>query len=121
MPVHKILLVEDDELSARLMRFLIEREGYSMHHASDGRSALAMAQDLCPDMLILDINLPDIDGFAVLAELQQHIARYQTKVLMLTGKASDADMVKATQLGACGYLIKPFQPAELISKIQSVW
>lgn len=117
MSAPAILLVEDDEITANLVRFLVERQGYTLHYAADGNAGLAKARELAPDLLILDVLLPFLDGFSVLAELRKAPATAALPVLMLTGKTRESDIVKALDMGANDYLVKPFQPAELTARI----
>jgi DNA-binding response OmpR family regulator len=114
---HKILLIEDDEITANLVRFLVERQGHQFHWAANGSAGLEMARELVPDALILDVLLPYLDGFSLLSEIRGHEATAGIPVLMLTGKTRESDIVQALDMGANDYLLKPFQPAELTARL----
>lgn len=118
----RILMVEDEEDIAFLIRFLLERNGYSVEHAADGRQALAyLAPDAdrpVPDLVLLDIMLPYHDGLEILEGLRAQPAWQAVPVLMLTAKAREADIVRALELGADDYVTKPFQPDELLARLR---
>ena len=99
------------------MRFLVERQGHQFHHAADGENGLILAQELRPDVLILDVLLPLLDGFSILDRLRNQPDTADMHILMLTGKTRESDVVKALEMGASDYLVKPFQPAELTARI----
>lgn len=120
MSTPTILYIEDDQTSAQLVRFLMERQGYAFHHAADGRAGLELARSLRPDVIILDVLLPLLDGFQVLESLHADAETAQIQVLMLTGKTQSSDIVKALAIGANDYLLKPFQPAELTARVNKL-
>ncbi|SDL69640.1 Response regulator receiver domain-containing protein [Franzmannia pantelleriensis] len=119
----RILMVEDEEDIAFLIRFLLERNGYAVEHAADGRQALerlglsAAGSDI-PDLVLLDIMLPYHDGLEILERLRDQPAWQAVPVLMLTAKAREADIVRALELGADDYVTKPFQPDELLARLR---
>lgn len=115
----RILMVEDDEDIAFLIRFLLERNGYAVEHAADGRQALEVLTELAPvDLVLLDIMLPYHDGLEVLEHLRATPGWEEVPVLMLTAKAREADIVRALELGADDYVTKPFQPDELLARLR---
>lgn len=117
MKTCKVLLIEDDEIVAGLVRFLVERQGHRMEWLSHGANALDQVLTMQPDALILDILLPYVDGFSLLSELRGHADTARLPILMLTGKTRESDIVKALDMGANDYLSKPFQPAELTARL----
>ncbi|APX93351.1 two-component system response regulator [Halomonas sp. 1513] len=119
----RILMVEDEEDIAFLIRFLLERNGYAVEHAADGRQALErlsepVADGDIPDLVLLDIMLPYHDGLEILERLRAQPAWQAVPVLMLTAKAREADIVRALELGAEDYVTKPFQPDELLARLR---
>jgi DNA-binding response OmpR family regulator len=113
-----ILLVEDDEHIAYILRFLLERHGFAVEHAADGRQALERFGRSPPDLVLMDIMLPYHDGLELLERLRAEPAWNATPVLMLTAKAREADIVRALDLGADDYVTKPFQPEEVLARVR---
>ena len=116
MSTPTILYIEDDQTSAQLVRFLMERQGYAFQHASDGRAGLELARSLRPDVIILDVLLPDMDGIELLANLRRDSDVY---VIMLTARTEEVDKIVGLSVGADDYLTKPFSPRELIARIKA--
>ena len=112
-----LLIVEDDEDIAHLIEVNAADAGYSPHVASDGYEALDLARRLRPSLIILDVMLPDIDGFEVCRRLR---AQIDVPILMLTARDGTADRVKGLQGGADDYLVKPFSFNELLARIQAI-
>ena len=112
------LLVEDEEDIAFVLRYLLERNGFVVDHASDGRQALAKFDGAVPDIVVLDIMLPYHDGIELLGQLRGRDGWGEVPVLMLTAKAREADIVRALELGADDYVTKPFQPEEVLARIR---
>ncbi|MCA9945570.1 MAG: response regulator transcription factor [Anaerolineales bacterium] len=111
------ILVVDDELTLRnTVKAYLEQEGYAVHTAADGRSALHIFRDFQPDLVVLDIMLPEIDGLELLRQLRQTSDVY---IIMLTAKADEADKVIGLGLGADDYVTKPFSPRELVARIKA--
>jgi DNA-binding response OmpR family regulator len=113
----KILVVDDEASIVTSVRAYLEREGYAVHTAEDGPSALRAARTFAPDLVILDIMLPGMDGLEVLRRLRQDSQVY---VLMLTAKSDEMDKVIGLELGADDYLTKPFGLRELMSRIKAL-
>lgn len=113
----KILIVDGDTASSMALRSKLEREGYATHVASDGAQAIDLTRTHTPDLIILEINLPEIDGFAVC-----RILRFErdTPILMLTTRQDEADRVRALDMGADDYVIKPFLPNELLARVRAL-
>ncbi len=112
-----ILIVDDDVELVGLLRFALSGAGYSVVTAFDGEQALARLADALPDLVILDVNLPLMDGFSVLEELRK---TSQVPVMMLTVRAAEEDEVRGLDLGADDYLRKPFSPRALLARIRSL-
>ena len=113
---YKILVVDDELTLLNTVRAYLEQEGYTVQTATDGRSALHIFRDFQPDLVVLDIMLPEIDGLEVLRQLRQTSDVY---VLMLTAKADETDKVIGLGLGADDYVTKPFSPRELVARIKA--
>lgn len=118
MTARKIMLIEDDDIVAGLVRFLVERQGHELEWLNTGADAVEAVTRLAPDALILDVLLPHQDGFAILSKLRAQPETARLPVLMLTGKSREQDIVQALELGANDHLAKPFQPAELTARLQ---
>lgn len=113
----RILVIDDDvELSALLKEFL-EREGFEVSFAHDGKTGLERALDGAADMIVLDVMLPGIDGFEILRRLRQ---KSRIPVLMLTARGEDVDRIIGLEIGADDYLAKPFNPRELSARIRAI-
>lgn len=113
----KALVVDDDRVLADLVAFTLQREGFEVVQAYDGQSALRRWQSDQPDIVVLDVNLPDIDGFSVCRQIR---AESDTPIIMLTVRGEEDDVVQGLQLGADDYIQKPFSPRQLIARIQAV-
>ena len=118
MPQRTILLVEDEETLARAVAFTLEREGYRMLTAADGAVGLAMAREAKPDLLLLDVMLPNIDGFDLCRILRRETTM---PILMLTAKVDEVDRIVGLELGADDYLTKPFSMRELVARIKALF
>lgn len=113
-----VLLIDDDDLIAGLVRFLVERMGHTLQWAPDGESGLRMLSDSKPDLIILDLMLPFIDGHELLRKIRSQPLTQDTPVLMLTGRTSEADIERVMSAGASDFLAKPFQPAALSLRLE---
>ncbi len=115
-----ILVVEDDEHIADLLRFLLERQGYHVEVRSDGRSALSLINNsqTRPCMILLDVMLPFIDGFELVEAIRRRADWATVPLVMLTAKTAEADIVRALDAGANDYIVKPFQPNELMARVR---
>ena len=113
------LVVEDDDQIAYLLRFILEREGFRVELASDGRAAVALVERLAPPTLVmLDVMLPHVDGYQLLGMIRARADWQAVPVLMLTAKSQEKDIVRALDSGASDYLVKPFKPDELRARIK---
>ena len=111
-----ILIVDDDVELVGLLSFALETAGYNVATAFDGREALLRAREHKPDLMILDVNMPNQDGFSVLADLRTFS---QVPVIMLTVRATEEDEIHGLDLGADDYLRKPFSPRALLARVRS--
>jgi DNA-binding response OmpR family regulator len=113
----KILIVDDEETIREVVRRYLEREGYSVTEAADGYEALDQIRSISPDLIILDLMLPGIDGLS----LTQHIRQdRQIPILMLTAKGEASDRIRGLDLGADDYVAKPFSPQEVILRVRAI-
>lgn len=115
-----ILIVEDEIDIAQLVSFNLERAGYSTDIVHDGREGLERIQKDQPNLVILDLMLPGMDGYQILKEMQRDTRSHSIPVLMLTAKSQIDDRIKGLELGADDYLTKPFSPKELILRAQAI-
>ena len=113
-----LILAEDDDLVAALISDRLARDGYTIRHHVDGESALADALQSPPDLVILDVMMPKMNGFEVLGRLRDAEQTADLPVIMLTGRGREEDVVHAFDLGATDYIIKPFSPAELAVRVR---
>lgn len=116
--VSRILVAEDDPISATILRHRLEKEGLEVTHMPNGREAYERAIDETPDLVILDVKMPGMDGFEVLERLRRVQAFSTVPIIMLTSMGSEADVVRGFQLGADDYVLKPFSPIELSARVQ---
>ena len=117
---HKILIVEDEVDIATLVTFNLQRAGYAVDMVHDGREGLEKILKDQPDLVILDLMLPGMDGFSILKEMQRDIRANTIPVLMLTAKSQIDDRIRGLESGVDDYLTKPFSPKELILRVQAV-
>ncbi len=113
-----ILVVDDDPDIARFVEVNLRSAGYDVAVAGDGEEALARAADLRPDLVLLDVMMPRIDGFEVAQRLRRSPTTANASIIMLTAKALSADKVTGLQAGADDYIIKPFDPIELLARVK---
>jgi two-component system response regulator AdeR len=112
-----ILVVEDEREIAEILLAYLARHGMRAVHAADGRRALELHHSLKPDLVLLDVQLPQVDGWKVLAEIRH---RGDTPVIMLTAMDQDVDKLTGLRIGADDYVVKPFNPAEVVARVQAV-
>lgn len=115
----KILVIDDDDLIAKMCSTALSRAGFRPVSALDGRSALTMAAEESPETILLDIGLPDLDGYEVLSRLKSDPALADIPVIMLTGRLDPDDVVQALDKGAHDYLRKPFDVAEMLARVRT--
>ena len=112
-----VLVVEDERKLRDLLRSYLERDGFSVLSAGTGAEALTLASNAKPDLVVLDLGLPDIGGEAVATELRESS---NVPIVILTARAEEADRVRGLQLGADDYVTKPFSPRELVLRVRAV-
>jgi len=115
-----ILIVEDEPEIARLIQMSLETEGFSCYSCRDGLSALRVFQEQQPDLIILDLMLPGLDGLEVCARIRQKPGAKDPYILMLTARGEEIDRVIGLSTGADDYLVKPFSPRELVARVRAL-
>lgn len=113
-----ILLIEDNEQNRYLLTFLLEQHGYTVAWAGDGASGIEAAQRLTPALILLDIQLPTMDGYSVARALRQHTTLRDTPIVAVTSYAMPGDREKAMASGCTGYIEKPINPATFVAEIR---
>ena len=117
MSMGKVLIVDDDQNICELLRLYIEKEGYDTRIANDGKAALEVFDEYNPDLIMLDIMLPELDGWQVCREIRK---KSQCPIIMLTAKSELFDKVLGLELGADDYVVKPFEAKEIVARIKAV-
>ena len=117
MPGQKILLVDDEPHIVELARMYLEKEGFAVHSAPDGEEALQMIASIGPDLVVLDLMLPKLDGWEVCRRVR---AESDLPIIMLTARDDAVDKIVGLELGADAYLTKPFNPRELVAWVKAV-
>ena len=113
----RILVVDDEERMVRFIRLNLEHDGFLVSEAFNGRQAIQRLRDVSPDLILLDVMMPDLDGFEVLQMIREIS---NVPVIMLTAKGEEDDRVRGLELGADDYVGKPFNPRELVSRVKAV-
>jgi two-component system, cell cycle response regulator DivK len=114
----RILLVEDQEDNRRIMRDLLSASGYQLVEANDGEQGLALAASEVPDLILMDIQLPGLDGYEVTRRIKANAALSHIPIIAVTSYALSGDDQKAFAAGCDGYVTKPFSPRQLLAKIR---
>ena len=120
MAAQKILVCDDERHIVRLIQVNLERQGYQVVTAYDGKEGLEKVKSEKPDMVVLDVMMPYMDGFEVLKHIRRDPETESLPVIMLTAKAQDKDVFEGYHYGADMYLTKPFNPMELISFVKRI-
>jgi two-component system KDP operon response regulator KdpE len=113
----RILVVDDEERMVRFIRLNLEHDGFLVSEAFNGKQAIQRLRDVSPDLILLDVMMPDLDGFEVL-QMTREISN--VPVIMLTAKGEEDDRIRGLELGADDYITKPFNPRELVSRVKAV-
>jgi DNA-binding response OmpR family regulator len=113
----RILIIEDEANIASFVRLYLEKAGFVVEHAASGEAGLARVEAVAPALVLLDLNLPDIDGLEVCRRLR---AASQVPILMLTARDDDIDKIVGLEVGADDYMTKPFNPRELVARVKSI-
>lgn len=116
----KILVVDDEEDLVKLVKYHLERDGYKVLSAGNGEDALFLVRRERPELIVLDIMLPKIDGLEVCKKIKADPALEKTAIVMLTAKGEESDIMIGLKLGADDYVTKPFSPKELVARVQAV-
>lgn len=116
----RVLVVEDEPDQQELLRFNLAREGYDVCCADDGREALARIREARPDLIVLDLMLPGLDGLEVCRKVRNDPTTSSVPIVMLTAKAEDSDVVTGLELGADDYVTKPYSPRVLLARVKAV-
>jgi DNA-binding response OmpR family regulator len=115
-----VLAADDDEDILALVAFRLERSGYTVVQARDGQEALELARSEKPDLAVLDVMMPKLDGFELTRRLRAEEATSRIPIILLTARAQDADVQTGFDAGADDYLRKPFSPQELRTRVQAI-
>jgi two-component system, OmpR family, alkaline phosphatase synthesis response regulator PhoP len=116
----EILIVEDEAEIAQLIQLYLEKEGFNCRTCRDGLSALQVFQEQKPDLLILDLMIPKLDGLEVCARIRQKPGAKDPYILMLTAKGEELDRIIGLSTGADDYMVKPFSPKELVARVRAL-
>ena len=116
----KIAVIEDNKTNIKLIRYQLEAEGFDIHIEETGNAGLKMIKNQKPDMIILDIGLPDIDGFEICKRLRNDTNTKNYPIIMLTARGEDRDKIEGLSLGADDYVTKPYNAEELILRINNL-
>lgn len=116
----KILIVDDEPNILLSLEFLMKKEGYSVFIARDGAEALEILCDEIPDVVILDIMMPEVDGYEVCAYIKSRETLTDTRIIFLSAKTKDADIEKGYAMGADLYISKPFSTRQLVKEVKSL-
>jgi len=118
-PLASALVVEDDEDLAYLLQYMLLRDGFIVHSATNGRDAREYIENSAPtDIVMLDLMLPYIDGFELISTIRENTRWMSTPVIVVSGKVTERDIVRALDAGANDYVTKPYNPQELVARIR---
>lgn len=120
MSYGKILIIDDEQHIVELLRFNLESNGYEVLDASDGREGLEKAVETLPDLILLDLMLPSIDGIEVCRQLRKDQSTEDIPIIMLTAKSEETDKIIGLEIGADDYMTKPFSVRELLARVKAV-
>jgi len=121
MDTKKILIADDNQNIRDALTYLLEDEGYELLLAKDGAETLRKVRDLRPDLLFLDIMMPEINGYDVCRAIKADPLLKDTYVIMLTAKGQVAEQERGKEVGASEYIVKPFSPMEILAKVKSIF
>ena len=116
----KILIVDDEENIVISLEFLIEQAGYELQVAKNGEEALALVASFAPDLMLLDVMMPKINGFEVCRRVREMPGGQHLKIIMLTAKGREVEITKGLAMGADAYITKPFSTKELMAQVQQM-
>jgi DNA-binding response OmpR family regulator len=115
-----ILAADDDEDILALLAFRLERSGYSVLQARDGEEALELAREKKPDLAVIDVTMPKLDGFELTRRLRAEEVTRRMPIILLTARTQDADVERGFETGADDYIRKPFSPQELSARVHAI-
>jgi DNA-binding response OmpR family regulator len=115
-----VLVADDDQDILALVTFRLERAGYEVISAQDGEQALSLAVERAPDLAVLDVMMPKLDGYEVTARLRRHGPTRRMPVILLTARVQESDVARGFEAGADDYIKKPFSPQELRARVQAI-
>jgi DNA-binding response OmpR family regulator len=118
--VPRVLVVDDDPVILKLLQVNFEMEGFEVLTAADGADGLAAARATAPDVIVTDVMMPNMDGFAFLSALREEPATQTTPVIIVSAKAQTSDRREGLDAGADDYLTKPFEPLELVERVTTL-
>ncbi len=121
MDKKKILIADDNENIRDALTYLLEDEGYKLWLAKDGSDTLKKVREIMPDILFLDIMMPEINGYDVCRIIKNDPALKNTYVIMLTAKGQVAEQERGKEVGADEYIVKPFSPMEILAKVKTIF
>jgi DNA-binding response OmpR family regulator len=115
------VVVEDDQIIVKLLEHMLTRNGFEVQTALNGKEAVAFMENLpAPTLVLLDVMLPYLDGFELITKIREHATWKEVPIIMLTAKSQEQNIVRALDKGANDYVVKPFRPGELMSRIRRV-
>ena len=120
MATESILIIEDEQALVDILKYNLTREGYQVFAATDGANGLALAKDIVPDLVILDVMMPSIDGFEICRELRSSPETEQVRIMILTARGDALDEIVGFNMGADQYVVKPFKLQPLIHRIKAM-
>ncbi|MEK8019783.1 MAG: response regulator, partial [Candidatus Parabeggiatoa sp.] len=115
---HKILIVDDDENNLDILHNCLQEAGFKVPAVKSGEAALKRVNHIKPDLILLDVMMPGIDGFETCRRLKKNKATKDTPIIFITGKTDFVDKIKGLEIGAVDYISKPFQPVEVIARVK---
>ena len=115
----EILVVDDEAAVREVVSLYLKRDGYKVHQAADGKAALAVIHSKMPDLVVLDLMLPEVDGLEIMRQIRANPA-LDIPVIMLTARSQEVDRIYGFELGADDYVTKPFSPIELVARVKAV-
>jgi DNA-binding response OmpR family regulator len=120
VPKRCVLLADDDPGLRRLIGTTLGTDDFELLHAIDGEEALEIARERHPELVLLDVNMPKLDGFEVCRHLKTEPGTASIKIVMLTARGADVDRARGREAGADDYFIKPFSPVQLLNKVYAL-
>jgi len=117
MPAEQILVIEDEPNIREIVSLYLQRAGYQVHAVEDGRQAQLWLNEQLPDLIIMDLMLPELDGYQLTGQIRAHS---DVPIIMLTSRREEVDRIAGLEMGADDYVVKPFSPQELVSRVRAV-